>query len=56
MLTIQKHNLVSVDNEYGIGKVVNIDERHADVRFFLNITNQITEVVQENSLNSFLLY
>lgn len=43
MQDIQIDNLVAVDNKYGIGKVIGIDETHADVRFFLNITKQITE-------------
>ncbi len=43
MQDIQVNNLVAVDNKYGIGKVVRIDETYADVRFFLNITKQITE-------------
>jgi len=40
---IQINNLVAVDNEYGIGKVIRIDETYADIRFFLNITKQVTE-------------
>ncbi|WP_373031954.1 protein DpdE [Sulfurovum sp.] len=42
-MPILLNNLVAVDNEFGIGKVISIDETHADVKFFLNITKQITE-------------
>lgn len=43
MTSIQLNNLVAVDNKYGVGKVIAINDTTADVRFFLNITKQITE-------------
>jgi len=43
MQNIQVNHLVTVDNEYGIGKVVNIFDEKVDVRFFINIKNQVVK-------------
>jgi ATP-dependent helicase HepA len=43
MQNIQVNHLVTVDNEYGIGKVVNIYEEKVEVRFFINIKKQIVK-------------
>jgi ATP-dependent helicase HepA len=49
-MAILINNLVIVDSKYGIGKVVDIIDNYADVRFFQNITKQFIERFRINEL------
>lgn len=50
MSAIQLNSLITVNNKYGIGKVIGINENECKVSFFLDIKKQIIETYDINEL------
>ena len=55
MREICRNSLVSVDNKYGIGKVVDINGTEYAVRFFLDIKKQVIDIYNIDELEKIFL-
>ena len=44
MSNIKLHSLVSIDNKYGIGKVIGVDNEKYQVSFFIDIKTRVEQI------------
>lgn len=55
MSNIKLNSLVSIDNKYGIGKVIDIDDEKYQVSFFIDIKTQVQQVFDITELEHVFL-